>query len=160
MPVFRINNQMKYLIIPYIALGLVLSLAIGIEYNCEGHEMFPIYYGCPFIFEEKSLGSSMEFYYSISGLLLNVATWSILLIFIRLAILKLIVKFGSNKMIQIIYKGIIVFLIVFTTLNILIDSVMIGHGFKKGLNYWYIDLNKEAKDWGMKCNGDLIIFKK
>ena len=67
--VFRINNQMKYLIIPYIALGLVLSLAIGIEYNCEGHEMFPIYYGCPFVFMKKSLGSSMEYYYSISGLL-------------------------------------------------------------------------------------------
>ena len=151
---------MKYLIIPYIALGLVLSLAIGIEYNCYGQEMFPIYYGCPFVFMVKSLGSSMEYYYSITGLLLNVVSWSILLIFFRFAILKIIVKSGDNKMIQTIYSGVIVILIVFTTLNILADSITIGHGFKKGLNYWYMDLNKEAKDWGMKCNGDLIIFKK
>jgi len=151
---------MKYIIIPYVALGLVLSLAIGIEYNCAGKEMFATYYGCPFVFKEKSLGSSMEYFYSISGLLLNVATWSVLLIFVRYAILKLIVKIGDNKMIKIIYKGIIVILIVFTTLNILVDSFMIGHGFKKGSNYWYMDLNKEAKDWGIKCKGELIIFKK
>jgi hypothetical protein len=154
------NKLIKYITIPYIALGFVLSLAIGIEYNCSGQEMFPIYYGCPFVFKEKSLGSSMEYYYSISGLLLNVATWSILLIFVRSIILKLILKSGGNKGIKIIYKGIIVILICFTTLNILVDSVMLGRGFKKGLNYWYMDLNKEAKDWGMKCKGELIILKK
>lgn len=151
---------MKYIIIPYIALGFVLSLVIGIEYNCVGQEMFPVYYGCPFIFKKESLCSSMEYYYSISGLLLNIASWSVLLIFVRLAILKLIVKLANNKMIKIIYKGIIVVLIVFTTLNILVNSFMIGLGFKKGLNYWYMDLNKEAKDWGMECKGDLIILKK
>ena len=29
--------------------------------------MFPTYYGSPFVFKDKSLGSSMEYYYSISG---------------------------------------------------------------------------------------------
>jgi len=150
---------MKYIVIPYIALGLVLSLAIGIEYNCVGQEMFPTYYGCPFVFKEKSLASSMEYFYSISGLVLNVATWSVLLIFVRLAILKLIVKTGYNKMVKTIYHGVIVILMVFSTLNIVVDSFMIGRGFKKGLNYWYMDLNKEAKDQGVKCKGELIILK-
>ena len=51
-------------------------------------------------------------------------------------------------------------MLVFTTLNIFIDSVMIGHGFKDGLNYWYWDIDKEAKDWGMKVEGELRMFKK
>ena len=151
---------MKYVIIPYIALGLVLSLTIGIEYNCVGQEMFPEYYGSPFVFKQKSLGSSMEYFYSISGLILNIAVWSILIILIRLVILKLIKKIGENKIISKIYKGVVVVLIGFTTLNIAIDSIMIGRGFEKGLNYWNMDLDKEAKDWGMECEGEWIMFKK
>ncbi len=151
---------MKYVIIPYIALGLVLSLAIGLEYHCVGQEMFPEYYGSPFVFKQKSLGSSMEYFYSISGLILNTTIWSILIILIRFSILKLIKKTGENKIINIIYKGIVVVLIGFTTLNIAMDYVMIGSGFKKGMNYWYMDLNKEAQDWGMECEGELIMFKK
>jgi len=151
---------MKYIIIPYIALGLVLSLVIGIEYNCVGQEMFPIYYGCPFVFKEKSLGSSMEYYYSISGLLMNVAIWSILLFFIRFFILQLIEKFFKKRVVIIIYKSVIGMMILFTTLNILIDSSMIGHGFKKGFNYWYMNVDNEAKAWGMKCDGELVIFKR
>tara|TARA_R110000868_G_scaffold411378_1_gene703389 strand:+ start:1981 stop:2436 length:456 start_codon:yes stop_codon:yes gene_type:complete len=151
---------MKYVIIPYIALGLVLSLTIGIEYNCVGQEMFPEYYGSPFVFKQKSLGSSMEYFYSISGLILNIAVWSILIILIRLVILKLIKKTGENKIISKIYKGVVVVLIGFTTLNIAIDSIMIGGGFEKGLNYWNMDLDKEAKDWGMECEGEWIMFKK
>ena len=151
---------MKYVIIPYIALGLVLSLTIGVEYNCVGQEMFPEYYGSPFVFKQKSLGSSMEYFYSISGLILNIAVWSILIILIRLVILKLIKKIGENKIINKIYKGVIVVLIGFTTLNIAIDSVMIGRGFEKGFNYWNMDLDKEAKDWGMECEGEWIVFKK
>jgi hypothetical protein len=48
----------------------------------------------------------------------------------------------------------IVVLIIFYGLNILISQVMIGRGFDKGLNYWYLDINKEAKDWGMTCSGE------
>lgn len=102
----------------------------------------------------------MEYFYSISGLILNIAVWSILIILIRMVILKLIKKTGENKIINKIYKVVIVFLIGFTTLNIAIDSVMVGRGFRKGLNYWNMDLDKEAKDWGMKCEGEWIIFKK
>ena len=151
---------MKFIIIPYISLGFVLSLAIGLEYNCIGKEMFPEYYGSPFVFKQKSLGSSMEYFYGISGLVLNIVVWSILISLIRVATLSLIKKNENNKIIKIIYKGFVGVLIAFTTLNIVVDSVMVGQGFKEGLNYWYMDLDKEAKDWGMECEGEWIMFQK
>jgi hypothetical protein len=148
----------KYLTIPFIAIGIVLSLVFGIEYNCQGEEMFPKYYGSPFVFKQKSLGSSMEYFYSMSGLIIIIVIWSILITLIRFAILKLIKRTGENKIFKIIYKGLVIFLIGFTTLIIAIDSVMTGRGFEKGYNYWYMDLDKEAKDWGMKCDGEWIMF--
>ena len=85
---------MKFIIIPYIALGLVLSVAIGIEYNFIGEEMMPTYWGSPFVYKQESLGSSLERYYSISGLVLNILVWSIVLFFIDKGIrrIKLIKK--------------------------------------------------------------------
>ncbi len=131
----------------------MLSIALGIEYNCVGQEMFPEYYGSPFVFKQKSLGSSMEYFYSIFGLILNTAIWSVLIILIRLVILKLIKKTGENKIFKTIYIVIVIGLIGFTTLNIAADSVMMGSGFKEGRNYWHMDLDKEAKNWGMECFG-------
>ncbi len=147
---------MKLIIIPYIALGLVLSLTIGIEYDCIGQEMFPTYYGNPFVFKQKSLGSSMEYFYSISGLKLNTLTWSIVLYFIS----KGIDRINKPKMFIHVYKLVIGLLIVFTTSNVIMDSTMLGKGFDKNSNYWYWDMDKEAKDWGMTCEGELTIIKK
>lgn len=151
---------MKYAIIPYIALGLVLSLAIGIEYNCEGEELFPTYYGSPFVFKQKSLGSSMEFYFNIIGLLANVSIWSLLLFFVDKAIQTILDKIKKPKTIRILYKIIITFMIAFTTLNIWVDYIMLGSGFKKELNYWYWDMEQDAKAYGMNCEGKPITFKK
>jgi hypothetical protein len=147
---------MKFVIIPYIALGFVLSLAIGIEYNCKGQEMFPTYYGSPFVFKQKSLGSSMEYFYSISGLILNVLTWSVVLYFLD----KGIQRFNKKKPIRVWYKFILGLLIVFTTLNVAVDSKMLGRGFNENLNYWYWNLANEAKIWEVKCEGELIILMK
>jgi hypothetical protein len=121
---------MKFVIIPYIALGLVLSLALGIEYNCEGQEMFPTYFGSPFVFKQNSIGSSMEYFYSISGLTLNILTWSIFLYLVEKAINRI------NKIIafKIGYRVVIGLLIVFSTLNVIMDSVMIRRGFNRNLN--------------------------
>lgn len=148
---------MKYIIIPYIALGFVLSSAIGITYYCDGWEM---YYGSPFIFKQKSLGSSMTYFYSVSGTLLNVGVWSILILLMRKAILYLIERARNQKLIQTIYKGLIIVLMAFTTLNVAMDYVMLGSGFEKGRNYWYMNLDKEAKDWGMDCKGEWAMFRK
>lgn len=144
---------MKYILIPFIALGLMLSFIITIEYNCTGQEMIPIYLGSPFIFVQQSLGSSLEYFYSISGLILNTAIWSIILIVLRLAILKLIKFYNDRKMIKIFYKIIVGFLIVFSGLSIAWSSFTMGDGFKEGFNYWYMDLDKEADTWGVKCEG-------
>ena len=145
---------MKYIITPFIAFGLTLSLIFKIEYNCQGKEMFPIYYGSPFIFMQKSLGSSMEYYYSILGLLLNTLTWSLILVVIRFGIGKLIDKVSNKKFIITIYKLGVGILILFSSLNIWIGYMGIGNGFKEGLNYWYWNFDKEASNWGMKCEGE------
>ena len=151
---------MKYIIIPYIAFGLVLSLTFGVEYICVGQEMFPDYYGSPFVFKRKSLGSSMEYFFSISGLVVNTIIWTVLILILRYAVNKLIEKIGANKTINSIYKVIVVLLIGFSTFHILGDSVMIGNGFEKGRNFWYMDLDKEAENWGMECEGEWKMFVK
>jgi hypothetical protein len=148
----------KYIVISYVALGFVLSSIVGIEYSCDGQEMFPEYTGSPFVFRQKSLGSSMTHYYSVFGLIINTAIWTIILLLLRQAVLNLIEKTGNNKRFKNIYRGIAAALILFTTLNIGIDYITLGRGFGKGLNYWYFDLDKEAKDWGVNCKGKWGMF--
>ncbi|PHR31892.1 MAG: hypothetical protein COA38_07450 [Fluviicola sp.] len=147
---------MKFIIIPYIALGLVLSVAIGIEYNFIGEEMMPTYWGSPFVYKQESLGSSLERYYSISGLVLNILVWSIVLFFIDKGIrrIKLIKK---N---EITYKAIIALFIVFTSLNVVSDYSLIGNGFKENLNYWYWDIDEKAENWGGKYEGEMTTLNK
>lgn len=151
---------MKYVIIPYIALGLVLSLIIGIEYKCEGQEMFPSYYGSPFVFKQKSLASSMEYFYSILGLIGNVLVWSLILFLLDKIIQTAISKIKKQQLIYVFYKIMIGLLIVFATLNIVIEFTMTANGFEPGLNYWYWDIDKEAKDWGIECKGKIVMLKK
>jgi len=122
--------------------------------------MFPDYYGSPFVFKQKSLGSSMEYFFSISGLVLNTAIWTILIFIIRYAINKLIEKIGANKTIDNIFKVIVVLLIGFSTLHIIADCVTLGSGFEKGRNFWYMDLDEEAENWGMECDGEWKMFVK
>jgi hypothetical protein len=149
---------MKYGVIPFIALGLVLSLSIGIEYHCEGEEMFPTYYGSPFVFKQESLGSSMEYFYSVSGLILNVLIWSLMLLLINRPIQKYVTQ-TSRNWIKLSYKICLTLLLLFSSLSIGLESMMVGRGFEKNRNYWYFNLNEEAKAWGMKCKPELIFFQ-
>lgn len=149
---------MKYIIIAYIAFGLVLSLIISVSYSCEGSEMFPEYYGSPFVFKRQSLGSSMTYYFSVSGILLNVAVWGIFVLLFHKFITYLIEKARKNKIPRFIYKVFIVVLITFSTFNIMMDYLMHGRGFEKGRNYWYMNMDKEAKAYGMDCKGEWSIF--
>lgn len=150
-----IISKLKYIIIPYIALGFVLSLAIGIEYVCDGQEM---YYGSPVVFKVKSLGSSLTYYFSIYGLIINVLIWCIPIILARVVILHLIKRTRNSKVLTWIYKGVVIALLLFTTLNVAIGYVMMGSGFNADNNYWYIDMDKEAEAWGMKCEGEWVMF--
>ena len=147
---------MKYIIITYIALGLVLSLSIGIQYTFEGQEVFPTYYGSPFIFKQKSLGSSMEYFYSVTGLFFNVIIWSIPVTLIYAGIKK--IKRQKLKKTIVVISSVI--LCIFTTLNLAIDKVMLGSGFKPNLNYWYWNVDKEAKDYKVKSKSKTVFFKK
>ena len=102
----------------------------------------------------------MEYFYSISGLLFNVLVWSLFLFIIDKVIATIIRKSNTPMWILTSYKIVIGLMIAFTTLNLAVDSTMIGRGFDKGLNYWYWDLDREAKDWGMTCKGEIITFYK
>lgn len=146
---------MKFVIIPYIALGLVLSVFVGVRYNCTAtFDVFPTYYGSPFVFKSTSLGSSMEYFYSISGLIMNVLIWSLLLFVID----ELVQKFNTTKWVTRPYKIIVGLLIGFTTLNILFGFLTFGSGFDKNSNYWYWDMSGEAKKWGVVCDGKWSIL--
>jgi len=147
---------MKFILIPYISLGFILSVTIGIEYNFIGNEMMPRYWGCPFVYKSESLGSSLQRYYSISGLAINIIIWSVALFFIDNGIRNffLIEKFKAN------YNKLIIFLILFTSINIFYDYAFIGKGFDIELNYWYWNIDKVAKDWGGKYEGHLTFLKK
>ncbi len=145
---------MKYILLPIIALGLSLSMLFGVEYNCKCSEPFPRYYGSPFVFMQESLGSSMEYFYSISGLILNTIIWSLILVISRYGIVKLTEKFLCKKLLEILYKMGVGLLLVFAILNIWMSYMGLGRGFNKNLNYWYFNLDKEAKDYRIECVGN------
>lgn len=147
---------MNYFIIFYVALGIVLSSVVTIEYDCIGSERFPKYYGSPFIYKQDSLASSLECFYSISGLALNSLIWSFMLFFIHKMCSKLLATL-NQPIIYKAYKAIIVFLIFLSTVVIYFSFELTGSGFDKNSNYWYFDLNQEARDWGMQCEGTIKI---
>lgn len=132
---------------------MVLSLTIGLEHKCGGQEIFPTYYASPFVFKQKSIASSMEYYFSISGLLLNVITWSLLLFLIDKLIRRSV---NQTKTFKVVYRLIIAILIAFTTLNVAMDYIMLGSGFYESGNYWYWDIDSEAEQWGVDCNCKII----
>jgi hypothetical protein len=149
---------LKYFTIPFIALGLVLSSIIVIEYDCVGEEMFPICCGSPFVYSRKSLGSSMEYFYSIFGLVLNTVVWSIVIVLLRYLYLKLIDAKFFTKSLKYIYRFITVFFILFSFLQLWVTYIGLGRGFDKNSNYWYWNMDKEANIWGVKCVGEIKIF--
>jgi hypothetical protein len=151
---------MKYAIIAYIALGCVLSVSFGIVYRCEGQEVFPVFYGSPFVFKRTSLGSSMEYFYSISGLLLNVLVWGVCLFALDKWIHARVSKLAAPRWMSNTYKLLIGLMLFFSTVHIGIHAVILGRGFGTNTNYWFWNMDKEAKDWGMACKGEWILFNK
>tara|TARA_R110001606_G_scaffold343604_1_gene492190 strand:+ start:212 stop:667 length:456 start_codon:yes stop_codon:yes gene_type:complete len=149
---------MKYLLIIYIALGLVLSCIISIEYNCLGDEMFPKFYGSPFVFVKTSIASSLEYYYGILGIILNTLIWSLVLLVINLFIRKLTKKVKDLKIIKWFRILIIGFLLLFSTLNILMSYELSRRGFDENLNYWHLNMEEDAKIWKMNCEGKIRLF--
>lgn len=150
---------MKYIILIYIALGLVLSMLFTIEYDCTGEDLFPTYYGSPFVFKQKSVGSSMTFFYSVFGVLVNVIIWCIPLILVHKLVQKRLENSRHIKWAKTAYNAFIVVLICSSTLNILMEYAMMGNGFDQGQNYWIFDVDDEAEKWGVECKGDWMLFE-
>lgn len=147
---------MKYFIICFIALGFILSSVITIEYNCVGTEMFPIYYGSPFIYKQDSLASSLESFYSISGIALNLIVWSTLLYFIHFFIQKLVTKINS-KIVLYFYNSVIILFLCISALTVYMSVELKGIGFNKNSNYWYFNFEHDSKAWEQQCEGKLEI---
>lgn len=152
-------KNLKYIIIPYIALGLVFSMAIGLEYDCTGDEIFPKYFGSPFVFKQKSLATSMQYFYSISGLVFNTLIWSGLLFLIRFLVLRILANMEKKSVLKIIYNVAVGILFLFATLNMAVETILVGPGFKEAQNYWYFDMNAAAEKWGMECKGEWVFFR-
>jgi hypothetical protein len=150
---------MKYILIPFIALGLTLGMVYGVVYECEGSEPFPTYYGSPFIFKQSSLGSSMEYFFNITGILLNMLVWSVLLFILRFGYQVVLELARYNVYLRISYYVVVSSLVVFTLLNLFMMSIDMGGDFDPDMNYWYWNVDKDMKDYGMECRGTLGFFR-
>jgi len=150
---------MKFILIPFIALGLTLGMVYGVVYECEGVEPFPTYFGSPFIFKQSSLGSSMEYFFSISGILLNMLVWSVLLFVMRFGYQVLLEFTRYSIFLRVPYYVVVFSMIAFTLLNLFKLSIDLGGGFNRNLNYWYWNVDKDMKDYGMHCEGTLEFLR-
>lgn len=151
---FFLKPFFKYFAIPIIALGIALSAIVGIEYKCPSSgDIYSTFYASPFLFKQVSLGSSMEYYYSIVGLLLNFITWFLILITIRYLILKTLNTRSNPKTTNILYRTVVGGLLIFSILSILFAWTSFGQGFNENLNYWYWNLDQETVNSGITCKG-------
>jgi hypothetical protein len=145
---------MKYIIIPIIALGFTLCSLFGVEYTCLGHELFPHCYGSPFIYMRNNLGSSLEYYYSITGLFFDVITWSLLLLGLHFGIDRLIKWTPNQKLARVFYYSFVDVFVFFSALTIYMAVTSIGSGFDENSNYWFFDIDLDAQVLGVKCKAE------
>lgn len=143
----------QYAITLIISLG-VLTFPFSIltfKYNCEGPEMFPEFYGTPFIYKSTSLATSITFDYYIIGIVANCIIWFLLFTLLRYLVLQIIIK---SKILTIIYKGVIVIMLLISALNFTY-FVFASAGSQYQL---YVNYEKDAKIWGMTCKGEFKFF--
>lgn len=143
----------QYSITLIISLG-VLTFPFSIltfQYNCEGPEMFPIFYGTPFIYKSTSLATSITFDYYIIGTVANCIVWFLLFTLLRYLVLRIIIK---STILTIIYKGVIVIMLLISALNFTY-FVLTSAGSQYQL---YVNYEKDAKVWGMTCKGEFKFF--
>ena len=122
-----------------------------IVYNCSGQEMFPTYFGSPFIYKSSSLVSSLEFDFYLLGITANVILLSTLVLLLRFVLVKIFSGIG-NKFILYIYKtskyGLAILCIAWTILFFYVSYSSLQ---------FQADINGEAKAWGMTCKGQLYL---
>ena len=156
-------NKMKEGIIRWIllfivSLGFSLSMILGFIFNCEGTEQLPSYYASPFVFKRTSLASSMEFFYSLSGIIYNTLVWAICLGLIDLIILRLIKTMKEKQVFERVYFILKLGPFLVALFFILLSLLELGKGFDSNSNYWSFNLEQDAKNWGATCNQKWVIF--
>lgn len=78
---------------------------------------------------------------------------------VDLAVNRLFKRLELNKLVYTSYRVFVVVLIVISTFLIAGESVMLGNGFDEHSNYWFWNMEQEAKAWEMTCRGELVIFQ-
>ncbi len=145
--------MLKYFFAFIFSLGVLLTPYYRpvIVYACTGPEMFPTYYGCPFIFKATNLGTSLAWDFFFWPTLINLILWVVFFLLIRLIIHKTMLKNG-NKIITYSYVSVKFILTLFFLFSIAISLTYEGHSLKTN-----VDFDNEAKAWGMTCEGHLSL---
>jgi hypothetical protein len=141
----KIINRFIFLIT---SLGFSLSMIVGIQYSCSGPEMLPDYFASPFVFKRTSLGSSMEFFYSVFGVVANWFCWTLTLYLILFLYSKLMKSYENSIVLKWISRSIRIISLTFSLLSVSISTLEMGRGFDSHSNNWHFDIEQEAKDWG------------
>lgn len=134
-------KTLKYLLFPFCAFGLSTIPLFGVKYNG-----LPEYIGAPFIFAQKSMGSSMEYFYSLPGIAMNLIIWSLLLIVLWQLTKKLFhVSPNSYKTLKVTS---VVVLLLLSVLGLWMFYVSSGSSFTNHLEFDYWPINEECKtEW-------------
>lgn len=147
--------SLRVLIAIVLSLG-VLSLPfliIGIQYNCTGQDVFPKFFASPFIFKSTSLATSLAYDHYILGLIGNCLIWGGSFIALDYFLAKALRKIDKGFL-KIIYNGLIGILLIFSVLSIYLEISVCSQSIS-----WKANLNKEAKDWGMTCKGEIVVME-
>lgn len=140
-----------YLIIAFIALGILFSPTpiLSITYTCTGAEAFPVYYASPFVYKSTSLATSLAYDYYVLGFIGSWLVWSLALGVVWYFLNKFLVR-QDSKLLTNIYSVVIGIAIFFGVMSVIFTmQTTAGSGVE-----WSIDLAKEAKEWGMTCQGE------
>lgn len=145
----------KYLISAIISLGLLCSpiSLLTITYKCTGQDVFPTYYASPFIYKSTSQATSLAYDFYVVGFFANILIWFILLLVARLLVVNTILK-SDSKIMQFLYKTLKYGLVIFSIVCVIFISTTGGNTIKTSIN-----LNQEAKTWGMNCNGTFYFIE-
>lgn len=145
--------MLKYLFAFVFSLGILLTPHYRpvIVYACTGPEMFPTYYGCPFVYKATNLGTSLAWDFFFWPTLSNLIIWTAFFLLFRFIIYKIILK-NENKIIKYAYVSVKFILTIFFLYWIAISLTYEGHSLKTNVNF-----DKEAKTWGMTCEGHLSL---
>lgn len=142
------------IILLFIAFGMLCSPSaiLSFKYSCTGSEVFPVFYGSPFIYKSTSLATSLAFDYYALGFLGSWLTWALVIGAIWYLVKRFLLR-EDNKVIANIYS-VVVGLLVFFAVMSLIFAAQTNAG---STIQWELDLDKVANEHGMSCTKEFFV---